>query len=679
MTSTPRVIDHGPLFGWLNGPERPDHSGPLGLLRIAEEFPGALALGLDGPDQVVPDRRPLPNSPTISNGPSGPEDPDHFSEKANDSKQTRDRCFLPLRGEETPDASLAPSGSSAALTLRSQRTDQGGLGAPRGSGDRDRDQTPEDRRPTLRPYQLAALAGIDAQHERGSLRTLLELPTGCGKTVVFAEWARRRVDLGRRVLVLAHRSELLEQAHRKLTDVGVLAGIEQADRRAGHAPVVVASVQTLQGPRLKRLPPDDFDLVIDEAHHATAASYRRILDHFPFARVVAVTATADRADGTALGEVFSSVAFRYGLREAIAAGYLAPIIARRIFLEGVDLSSVRSRAGDLAQDELAAILGTEEAVHGVVGPLLEQTAGKRTIVFAVNVAHAKAIAEVINRHKPDAARAVDGSAPDYERRAVVGAFSAGRFQYLVNCALFTEGFDEPSIECVAIARPTKSRALVMQMVGRGTRLSPSTGKTSCLWLDFAGNAGRHRLVGPVDALAAGDVPDDVRAEAERMLGESAGDVDQALEAAELALAERRRAAKVTASARYFSDEVDPFFGELADCEPILESWASEIATMDDRLRLDQLGWSKLAKGQHTTRGDAAKIFRATEARRAAGLCSYKQSRLLQRFGIAAKTLTAAAAGRRIDVLASCSWDPVQAAPRLRKLAADELLRKAGNQ
>lgn len=211
--------------------------------------------------------------------------------------------------------------------------------------------------PELRPYQVAAVAGVRERFAAGDRATLLVLPTGTGKTVVFAEVARRVVARGRRVLVLAHRRELLEQAIGKLAAAGVRAELEQGPARAGDAPVVVASVATLRGPRLASWARDAFALVVvDEAHHATATSYRAILDHFAPARALGVTATPDRADGAGLGAVFESVAFRFDVATAIREGWLAAIRGRRINLEGLDLDRVRTVAGDLDRTELATIM-----------------------------------------------------------------------------------------------------------------------------------------------------------------------------------------------------------------------------------------------------------------------------------------------------------------------------------
>ncbi len=611
---------------------------------------------------------------------------DGVSEKANDFSDRPAVRISPLKGEEHPDGPLAvPSESSAALPLRSQRTDPGDKRDPDPEQQQKADnayklQPPIGRAPTLRPYQVDSLAAIDGEYARGIRRTLAVLATGLGKTVLFAEWARRRVAIGRRVLVLAHRTELLEQAQRKLEDVGLHAAIEQAEKRAGRAPVVVASVQTLRGKRLAQFDPTEFDIVIDEAHHTNAAGYRAIIDHFTGALVLGVTATPDRGDGQALGDVFETCAFRFEIREGIAGGFLVPIRARQVHVEGVDLSTVRSRAGDLASDELAAIMSQEQAVLGVVDPLLREAGDRRTILFAVDVAHALAITEAINRYRPGAATAGYGELDRDERSAILASFRRGEFQFLVNCQLWTEGFDEPSISCVATARPTKSRALVVQCVGRGTRLlgrdideSRRNGKSDLLWLDFTGNAGRHKLVGPLDALAAGDIADDIRKEAARLLAEGDHDIDEVLDEAERQLEERRRAAKITASARYFAAEVDPFFGEELG-PPCIEPWANEPATQEQRDVLLDIGMKKLATATTLTRGEAVRVIGAHLERRRLGLCSFKQAKTLARLGVDTKTMTKAQASARIGILATCDWDLARARPRLAQLEATEMLK-----
>lgn len=487
------------------------------------------------------------------------------------------------------------------------------------------------------------------------------LPTGTGKTVVFAELAREVcAALAKRVLVLAHRTELLEQAQRKLADVGCYSRLEKAGSRAGAAQVVVASVQTLQGKRLANFLALGFGLVVvDEGHHGVATSYQNILGHFAGVPTLFVTATADRADGKGLEEVCSSVAYQYDLRAAIRDRWLVPIRARRIVVDGLDLSSVHTRAGDLDAKELGEIMRAEEHIHGVVDPLRREAGDRKTIVFAVDVAHAHQLAAALNRHREGCALAVDGSASDTERKAALALFAVGAIQFLVNCALFTEGFDEPSVSCVAIARPTKSRSLYTQMVGRGTRLLGSSwerslvaGKRDCLVLDFVGNSGRHKLIGPLDALAGNEeLAAEVRAEAEARLAAEQGELEDVLAKSAEEVDRHRNRASVIATAHYRARDIDPFLGDFLD-----KVDTSADLTPANSQQLEQLklhGFKRLPP--QLSMAEAERWLRAIAKRRKAGLSTFKQVRVLGRFGIDAKRWTLGAASAKLDELARNGW------------------------
>lgn len=510
----------------------------------------------------------------------------------------------------------------------------------------------------LRPYQVEAAQAVEAAWLEGLSRVLVVKATGLGKTVLFASIAQREVEAGGRVLVLAHRTELLEQARAKLQAAGCWAEIEQAGRRAGLASVVVASVQTLRGARLETFDRDAFThIVIDEAHHAAAKGYRAILDYFASAKVLGVTATPDRGDGAGLDAVFERCVYRYELRQAIRDGYLAPIVCKRIEVKGVDLSAVKTRAGDLAANELSAVMADEEALIGVADPLLREVGPRKGIVFAVDVAHAHALAEMLNRYEDGCARAVDGSADADERSELLAGFRRGDFRILVNCALFTEGFDEPSIEFVAVARPTKSRALYTQMVGRGTRpISPpvedtaeerkaaiaASSKPSVLLLDFSGNAGRHRLVGPADVLAGQAVADDVKAKVDELTEDEQLELDGLLDHVEDELARKRNERKVTAVAQYVAEQIDPFVGALPEVE--VHAWDNDPATDRQRELLEKQGLGKLPP--ELTKGEASRLIEAMHQRRLMGLCSFKQARYIRRhLGLDASNMSASEAGK----------------------------------
>jgi type I site-specific restriction endonuclease len=256
----------------------------------------------------------------------------------------------------------------------------------------------------------------------------------------------------------------------------------------------------------------------------------------------------------------------------------------------------------------------------------------------------------LNRYEPGVARAADGSKSAADRAALLADFRAGAFRVLVNCALFTEGFDEPSIACAAIARPTKSRALYTQMVGRGTRLAE--GKADCLVLDFTGQAGRHRLVGPADVLAGRELDDDVRSEIERLLGGDAQpELDAVLEATEADIAARREAVAVRAIARYRAEEVDPFVGDLPPAPDA--PWASDLASDKQREALHRAGLENLPAA--LTKGEAGRWLDAIAKRREAGLATVKQVRKLRRYDIDARAMTFQEASERLGQIAAEGW------------------------
>lgn len=626
--------DFGPLFGWQSGKSGPDR----------DRRDRGESLGNSGPKSGAV--RTVRNPPDCGPG------------IVNDSPESGRSHFLPLRGDASPDFSAVPSDSSAALTLRSQRTE---------SGDSEERSVPgsgsEPSAPKLRPYQEEAIAAID--RELGSARrsTLLVLPTGCGKTVVFADLARQYVARQQRVLVLAHRGELLEQAQAKLHSAGVaLAAIEQADRRASREhDVVIASVQTLAGMRMRKFPVGHFSLIIvDEAHHAAARSYRNILDYFASAKLLGVTATPDRGDGKALGKIFESVAFTYEMRRAIADGFLSPLVARRIEVDKLDLSDIRTHHGDFDQNELSKLLNEDENLLGVVKPLLEQAGDRKTLVFGVDVAHARALADTINAFKPGKAIALDGTAKPEERRAVLSLFRKGAFQYLCNCALFTEGFDEPDIACVALARPTQSRALYTQMLGRGTRLAP--GKKNCLVLDFVGNSGKHKLVGPADALAGRELTDEERALVQKKLEDDPqleldGVLADAEREAQEQKAAKRRQVNSAALVLYRQREVDLFLGDhMGEIDPD-DPAAQRPATPE---QLQEINEAKLGKPPiGISEAEARVMLKAVKERRKLGLCTVPQARLIERWGIDAKQLSFKRASELIAMVASVNgWNRV---------------------
>jgi superfamily II DNA or RNA helicase len=536
-------------------------------------------------------------------------------------------------------------------------------------------------RPTLRYYQRTAVERIRAALA-AHRSTLLVMATGTGKTTVFGETAR---TWGGRVLVLAHRYELLDQARRRLAAMtGEPVELDQAaqvaDRRAR---IVVGSVQTLVGDdRLARHRENPFGLVIiDEAHHAPAKSYRKILAAFPHARVLGVTATPDRGDGKALRAVFESVAHEYDIDAGIADGYLAPLEVQSAFIERIDLSKVKARAGDLSAEQLDEAMA--EAVAPIARVSLDSAAERRTVIFAPGVKTARGVADALNEMRLNCARSIDGTMDPNERRFLMAGHKRGSFQFLVNCAILTEGYDDPAVSCVVIARPTKSRALYVQMAGRGLRVLPGRGDTlpeqdqaderraiiaasakpDALIVDIAGNAGKHQLVSPLDILGGYD--DETRDRAKKKL--SSGDKRKARDvldeakaeiAAELEAKRGARLAQVAAraSVRYKLAKVDPFaaFGTRKSYQPLsgdppTEGQMRYLA----KLQKDWAARSNLSPEdafvipEGMTKRDAGKLIGSVKERMAADLCTQRQVAWLTQHGVAKAHRLTREQGRRL--------------------------------
>lgn len=350
----------------------------------------------------------------------------------------------------------------------------------------------------LRPYQETARQKVQEEWENGKKRTLLVLPTGTGKTIVFSKIIEDRVRKGERVLVIAHRGELLEQASDKLyKSTGLKTATEKAEQTSlgSFYRVVVGSVQTMQREkRLNQFLPEYFDtIVIDEAHHAISDGYQRVLHHFEDANVLGVTATPDRGDMRNLGSYFESLAYEYSLPEAIKSGYLSPIKALTIPLK-LDLSNVKQQAGDFSTKDLGTAL--DPYLEQIAEEMKKQCFNRKTVVFLPLVKTSQKFRDILNQHGFKAAE-VNGESADREQ--VLKDYEEGKYNVLCNSMLLTEGWDCPSVDCVIVLRPTKVRALYSQMVGRGTRLAP--GKKELLLLDFLWHTERHELCHPANLIA----------------------------------------------------------------------------------------------------------------------------------------------------------------------------------
>eukprot|EP00123_Amoebidium_parasiticum_P002294 comp13545_c0_seq1/m.9116 comp13545_c0_seq1/g.9116 ORF comp13545_c0_seq1/g.9116 comp13545_c0_seq1/m.9116 type:complete len:701 (-) comp13545_c0_seq1:108-2210(-) len=353
----------------------------------------------------------------------------------------------------------------------------------------------------LRPYQREAI-WQSAQAFQTFNRQAVSMPVGSGKTVVFSHLIPlvpppANKPTATKVLVLAHREELIIQARNKVSAVNgpkLRVEVEQSTANAtGDADVVVASVQTLgrkNSPRLQRYDPDEYKLIIiDEAHHSTADSYLRILDHFgardpkSHIKVWGCSATLKRNDRVALGHVYQNISYHISVLDIMRDNYLAPVRAFQVKTQ-VDISSVATQGDDFVQKQLSQAVDVASRNRLVVEVYKQHavpTNRRSTLVFAVDVAHCHALETVFN----DAgipAKAVTGATKHSVRAETIGRFSGGDLPVLINCGVFTEGTDIPCIDCVIMARPTKSEILFQQILGRGMRMHP--GKEYCMALDL---------------------------------------------------------------------------------------------------------------------------------------------------------------------------------------------------
>lgn len=370
--------------------------------------------------------------------------------------------------------------------------------------------------PHLRPYQLDLVSRVGEQVAAGRRRILLVLPTGGGKTVVAAQLIQESVHSGQRVLFLAHRRELIHQTSQKLHSVGIDHGVILAGHptRPGER-VQVAAIATLHARAVRgsamELPPADL-VLIDEAHHVRARTYQQILNGYPQAVTLGLTATPCRGDGRGLGNAFETLVEGPSVAELIAGGFLVP--ARVYAPSEPDLTGIRVERGDYIEAQLAERVNTVELVGDIVEHWLRLGEGRRTVVFACGIQHS---VHLRNRFREAGVLAehIDGGTPADERDFILARLADGSVDVLCNAMVLTEGWDSPSVSCLVLARPTKSLGLYRQMVGRVLR--PAPGKADCLVLDHSGAVFQH---GFVDDEIVWTLREDKRAENKTHAGRS---------------------------------------------------------------------------------------------------------------------------------------------------------------
>jgi superfamily II DNA or RNA helicase len=556
----------------------------------------------------------------------------------------------------------------------------------------------------LRPYQLEAEKSAMQAWADGNTSCLGVMPTGTGKTVVFASIIRSRLPA--RALVIAHRSELIFQARDKIQKVtGLTVDIEMGEYKSRmdkdmfspKAQVVVSTIQTQAsggdgGGRMGKFDPKDFGLlIIDEAHHAASASYRKVIDYYktnPKLVVLGVTATPDRSDEEALGQIFDTVAFDYEILDAIKDGWLVPIEQQMVSIEEFSFENVRTTAGDLNGADLAAVMTAEKPLQGVASATIDIIGSKRGIGFASSVAHAEMLCEIFNRHKSGMCGVVSAKTDAEERKKIIADFAQGKIQWLWNCGIFTEGFDDSGVEVISMARPTKSRALYAQMAGRATRPHESIAhrlndvlnsplrratiarscKPSCLIIDFVGNSGKHKLMTTADILG-GNVSDEIL-EAAVLTARKAGKpmrMDKVIEEEEQRIAEMKakrlaeeaRKARLVGKSTYKTTAVDPF--DLLKIKPITKErdWdkGKSLSEKQRGILREKMG---LNPDDYPYRQGKQLIdaqFKIWNEAREKGFfpCTMKMCKVLKKHGIDAVGMPIETGKQYIDAIAKNGW------------------------
>lgn len=525
----------------------------------------------------------------------------------------------------------------------------------------------------LRPYQQQAVDSIWHEWETVN-KTLLVLPTGTGKTICFAKVAEEAVRRGKRVLILAHREELLQQASDKIMSA---SGLTTAMEKAEHTclgqwdRIIVGSVQTLcKDKRLSMFSKTYFDvIIIDEAHHAVSSSYQAILNYFDQAKVLGVTATPDRSDMKNLGRVFESLAFEYTLPKAIQEGFLSKIKVQTLPLT-LDISSVKISTGDFAVGDIGRVL--EPYLEEIANKLMEYR-DRKIVVFLPLIATSQRFCEILNERGFKAAE-VNGKSQD--RTEITQAFAEGKYNVLCNSMLLTEGWDCPSVDCVIVLRPTRSRALYCQMIGRGTRLSP--GKEHLLILDFLWHVERHELCRPAHLIAKSD---DVAKRMTEILEEKGMDLEECEKDAEsdvLAQREEALAKELAAMRKKKAQLVDPLQFEFSiQAEDLTHyvpafGWQMSAITDSQKKTLEQFG---INGDSIEDAGKASMLIDRLQKRREEGLSTPKQIRFLENKGFKnVGTWSNNQASKMISRISASGWRiPKGVVPATYKPPVDEFV------
>lgn len=514
----------------------------------------------------------------------------------------------------------------------------------------------------LRPYQQQAKDAIFREWDQGHSKTLLVLPTGCGKTIVFAKVAEECVRHGDRVLIMAHRGELLKQASDKIAKTtGLGTAVEKAEQSCMGSwfRIVVGSVQSLQNDnRLNKFDPDYFDtIIVDEAHHVLSNSYQKVMEHFSGAKVLGVTATPDRGDMRNLGNFFESLAYEYTLPKAIKEGYLSPIKAMTIPLK-IDFSNVAVQSGDFKVSDIDTAL--DPYLHQIAQEMKKYCMDRKTVVFLPLVKTSQKFRDILNA---EGFHAAECNGSTQARAEILDDFDKGKYNVLCNSMLLTEGWDCPSVDCVIVLRPTKVRSLYCQMVGRGTRLCE--GKENLLLLDFLWHTERHELCHPAALIADSEEVSrkmTENLEKQATIDPMAIDLEEAEQTAREDVQREREeklAEQLAAMKKRKRKLVDPLQFEMSiqaeDLSSYVPAFGWEMAPASDK-QIKALEKYGIFPDEIDNAGKANLLLDRLNKRREEGLTTPKQIRFLESRGFQhVGTWPFDAARNMIDRIAACGW------------------------
>lgn len=550
-----------------------------------------------------------------------------------------------------------------------------------------------------RPYQRASLHGGDGRGI-GAFKawetcqsTLIQLPTGAGKTFVAAECIKSQLG---RVMFAVHLREIIWDARKALHKfTGLDVGLELASSRESSLnpePIIIASIQTLNSNgRLQKFDPLDFTLLIfDEAHRGISDTWLNVANHFrqnPNLKVLCLSATPERSDKKNLSALIESVAYEYPLQDAINDGWLVRPRQRLVEIEGMDLSKIKTRAGDLSKDELAkemeriAIATAHRSIEAIFGMYPRELANvpeenwdtyiadrraRRTLAFCASIEHARKTAAALNSVREGLCGFVSGETPHDERRDIFRRFKTGELPCLANCGVTVEGYDNPFIEVILMLRPTKSRPLFLQCIGRGTRTLPgvidgldsveerlaailASPKKYIEIVDFVGNSGKHKLISLIDIFDERVTPN-MRREIEKRAKENAVDVEQ-----EIKIIGEERARYALHATSFNEEEIDGFTGKRKKKRRKKDPNAPKRPVSSEEFIMLQ---KQKLKPESRSEEENRALLKKIRHRRIAGLCSFSQGFTLQKFGYAKQDLekmTFTQASELIDAIAKNGW------------------------